>query len=191
MPYTQRQLYGLATLGITPWVLRSVQPPVETVTNQLSQPDSLNSLGDWLLDQPLEVFTYRGSTLDRIGQEDADVVIVFNNSALPLAESQARLLTEMLRAIDLDPRSTLMVTVADQRQSDSAILSDVCSIKTRAILYFADEFVSADTTSDHAFKARDTRAWCMPSLASMQKTPQLKRLAWNSLKALRTVRSGH
>lgn len=206
MPYTARQLQSLNALGLVPWVVKnsaSSQPesattivPVSDSTavaagNGISstEPLDLDELGAWLSEQALAQFTYRSKTLDRIGKEDAPVLLIMDE--LPLPDSQGRLLNDMLRAIELDPRDACLVCL-DVAESlvPTATVQSVTHAGTRAVLYFSDLHVSAQPHYTSAFKFDSRCAWCLPTLKKLQQQPQLKRQAWNSLKELQGALAG-
>ncbi|MBX2837357.1 MAG: DNA polymerase III subunit psi [Gammaproteobacteria bacterium] len=189
MPYTARQLAGLEALGVTPWILReSLQTGAtktavtQSATSELETISAPENLGSWLLSQPVAQFKFRGKSLELLGREDAEVLLVM--PSLPLSETAGRLLNDMLRSINLDPRSTCMVALGEGSLLPESTLTHRVHAGTRAVLFFSTPHISNDMRADHYFELPSAHGFCLPELHTLQQTPQLKRQAWNSLKAL-------
>ncbi|MBX2878981.1 MAG: hypothetical protein KTR32_03560 [Granulosicoccus sp.] len=207
MSYTARQLHCLKHLGLVPWVLRKSnqnQDSALSVTEpvQLSAPQQIDELANWVESQTLAMFDYRGGSTHHIGSPQAGLLAIaqldsdVKNSG-PLGNEELRLFEMMMHAINLDRGSFSLAAVgaspggepnALSEKLDSQVVSDLINDYTRAVVFLMRQPLQNASAEEHCRLNRSRLPfWRIAHPAVLLHQPEEKRHAWESLKAIRAV----
>ena len=243
MSYSARQQYCLNIMGLVAWSSshRAIAPAtpataanarvkkkvaetlaetgaeknVETVSADAGPTASNDcaALSQWLVEQPLVPFVYRGNSVSCIGSEQAMLLVVclykheMDNEAtpaLPLAQDCASLLNQMMRAIEM-PAATIRQclirspgnneTAAEtaseeasaipfERRGQGLEVVITPSVKAVLVLDIGEQWEHADR--DYALlPGSSLPVWRIPHPRILLNNTSLKRHAWENLKALK------
>lgn len=187
----------------------AIEPALTTVNDN---PHTAQPL-DWvaqLAAQTLETFSYRGIMVDCIGVDTAPLMVVCSafdaidepepsqSVDKPMTAECTQLFDLMMRSIGM-ARNNIRLCTASQQTSitDARSVASLLTPQTRAVLLL-DASMASSGASGAAFSEsieRDTDSarllpsqlpvWRIPHPELLLRTPSLKRLAWQNLKALR------
>ena len=239
MSYSARQQYCLNIMGLVAWSSshRAITPTTlttaanatvekkvaETGAEKNAEPVSANAgptasndcaaLSQWLVEQPLVPFVYRGNSVNCIGSEQAMLLVVclhkheMDNEAtpvLPLSQDCASLLNQMIRAIEMPAatiRQCLIYSPGDNDTAAETASEEACaiaygrrgqglevvitpSVKAVLVLDIAEQWEHAN--KDYALlPGSSLPVWRIPHPQILLNNTSLKRRAWENLKALK------
>ena len=219
MPFNARQVHCLRAMGLVPWVNRNVTDSA-TSNNSVqatelssvvtdAQPSDSNALADWLLRQPLQVFSLRGRSVTCFGNSQASVLIITESEDShtgdnPFAAADVELLDNILRSIGL-LRKDINVCSIDSLEPEPECqapgmqkVNEAWHAEHRIALFFTKNPVCIDAQYQHEFtsdqpthSAHPLIGWRLPHPALLRSDPLLKRHAWNVLKIARKVLQQH
>lgn len=168
-----------------------------------SPPHAMPELAQWLVEQNLASYSYRGSTVCVHGDEQSALLVVclasksqLDNAELPLPLSAEamRLCDLMLRAIDVQRTHIRMCAInpnelpASQPSQATPVLSSVVTASVRAVLVLDASMMqpSANVEMDTAIvSGTSTPIVRIPHPDCLLQVPALKRCAWENLKSLK------
>lgn len=212
MPYSERQRALLQAMGLVPWVgkhavtphvsnaiLETANTPADATVKAHKTTNSQAAVGSRKVFLLETVFRGNKAFLHP-GSGAASVLIVMEQSAvtpgedLQLPPEQERLLTDMLKAIQLDNRQVVRALMADEGSVPVEINQDLVPALTptiqaviRLVLSKADMQGDSEQESRWALPGTDLPAWNLPHPVRILEQPVLKRRAWNVLKAVKSA----
>ncbi|MFK7893211.1 MAG: hypothetical protein AB8B63_20520 [Granulosicoccus sp.] len=211
MGFTTRQVYCLERMGIVPWVLKASVAAsnhtvpagaVASVAAELAAsavPDEFAVFMPWLADQSLLEFTYRGVSTAHTGARDAPLLVISeaehkSAEGVPFDTDQSALFDLMMQAIGLNRTHCCLCAVSGAGDApcaapDAVSIPELCSQQTRAVIYFSRQFRETLPASEQQglLPSPSVPLWRIPHPALLLANPQLKRLAWESLKAIKST----
>lgn len=198
-------------MGIVPWV--RVNPGKDThdrsggsapSKSPVSTAADKHDPGQWLASQRLLEFA-RGNARDhKLGPVNAQLLVICESvtiapGTVPLNLEETKLFDLMMRAINLDRTHCQLCAVSPYSNdlADSLIsqtVSQLCGMQTAAVLFFCRGQNMSDQTPVrqqlHTPHLPPLPLWCVAHPSDLMAKPQLKRSAWESLKAIKaTLRS--
>lgn len=179
-------------------------PSVSIVAEPVALPDiatdrsDLASLAQWLVEQPLIPFVYRGTTVCHVGPDQAQILVVSLHhgtpQTAPLDAQSSQLFDLMMRAVE-QPRNAIRqcaVSSAQRSVPDNSLvptyLEQICTPHTRALLILDSSIVDSASPADADQGRLPTSSlpvWRLPHPEVLLRTPAIKRRAWQTLKAMR------
>ena len=228
MSYSARQRYCLNIMGLVAWTRvhrASGQAMPATPTNvavgetlaaEAKHPvlrdcasHDCATLSQWLVEQPLVPFIYRGNSVSCIGSEQAILAVVclyrhemYNEvtPALPLAQDCESLLNQMMRAIELPAAAFRQCVIRSPGDNETVSetapaipfdrrgegLEAVITPTVKAVLVLDDveQWHDADM-NDAPLPGSALPVWRIPHPRILLIDTSLKRRAWENLKALK------
>jgi len=208
MRYTDRQVQCLEAMGLVPWVKRHAVNSTEANTDAttLAPAESIASV-----EVPSRATSIRGSDINDpqfsgtglahrrliadpapVGSTPAPRVLVLIDTvdlSVSLSPTAAALLDAMLKAIDLDRRTTrwLHCVPGEAAQTGTAVswLDAVKGVSLAIVL--SPEITDSNTGSDNQIELPESglRAYRLAHPERLLAQPTLKRQAWDILKAVR------
>jgi len=189
MPFTARHQQYLEAMGLVPWVSRAEQ--AEAV-----EPPTMSSGAILLENRAVIHAELQGVEALIHGTDSASLLLVFeqtgDSNRLALADSENRLLLDMLRAIGLGEKDVSRCLVA-QSLPEEPIRTLLTAVQPNHKAVLALVGPESDTASDEA-EASEVAiddlmvpVWELPHPSWIQAQPALKRRAWNILKAVKAV----
>lgn len=220
MPYSERQRALLQAMGLVPWVDKHALTPgasdpvleaadtkahttVDTASdsagNAYKTTNSEAAVGSRKVFLLETVFRGNKAFLHP-GSDAASVLIVMEQSAvttggdLQLPPEQERLLTDMLKAIQLDNQHVVRALMADEGSVPVEMNQDLGPALTpsiqsviRLVLSTAETQSDSEQESRWALPGTELPAWNLPHPVRILEQPVLKRRAWNVLKAVKSA----
>ncbi len=201
MPYSERQRALLQAMGLVPWIdkraltLSAVPVPAEPVP--AVAPSTAQKTGSKKLFLLETVFRGNKAFLHP-GSAAASVLVLLEQrditagSDLQLPQEQERLLTDMLKAIELGPEHVVRALMADEgtapvdmNQELSQALTPTIQVVVRLVMSSAKSHGDSEAESRWKLPGSPVAAWNLPHPAQILEQPVLKRRAWNVLKAVK------
>ena len=228
MSYSARQQYCLNIMGLVAWTsvrrasgqampATSANTAVaETLAAEAKHPAARGcashdcaTLSQWLVEQALVPFIYRGNSVSCIGSEQAILAVVclhrhgmYNEvtPALPLTQDCASLLNQMMRAIEMPAAAIRQCVICSPSDNEAASetasaipverrgqgLELVVTPTVKAVLVLDDVEQWHDADMDCApLPGSSLPVWRIPHPRILLTDTSLKRRAWENLKALK------
>lgn len=178
--------------------------PSATQRSSATMPVNIESLAQWLAGQALSMFSYRGTSVNVVGPEQASLLVVCINrdaksptapDLQPLNAECAQLLKLMLQAINLsmtDIRQCLVSNAGSGHNGSGPgspeTIESLSTHHTRGILLLDpryDSVISQSASDACLMPAISLPLWRIPHPDCLLQNPALKRSAWENLKALK------
>ena len=234
MSYSARQQYCLNIMGLVAWTsvrrasgeatpaTSGKAAVVDTVVEQNSHPAPLegashdgSTLAQWLVEQALVPFNFRGNSVSCVGSEQAILVVVCLHRPemddgitpdLPLTQDCASLLNQMMRAIDLPAAAIRQCVMRSREDNETAPetapetakqlpkqlekrgqgLEVVVTPTVKAVLVLDTAELWLDDDKDYELlPGSSLPMWRIPHPRILLAETSLKRRAWKNLKALK------
>lgn len=195
-------------MGIVPWIRVSAgkktrdrsggsAPAVGPVSSAVDRHDP----GQWLASQQLIEFARGNAKESKLGPANAPLLVVceivtITPGSVPLNLEETKLFDLMMRAINLDRTHSQLCAISpsSSNSADASInqtVSQLCGAQTAAVLFFCrGQNISDQTTIRqqlHTPHLPPLPLWCVAHPSDLMARPQLKRSAWESLKAIKAT----
>jgi len=155
-----------------------------------------------LMHTPLVEIPFRGKRCTQLGKSDALLLILVESvstqqSQYPFEPADAKIFDDMLRAIAwrrqdvclgvLPPLSAPSLFVDNEMDSKAPTVSDLCQPHRDAVLLFKQSVPDTSNVDELLvpLARKSMLAWQLPHPCLLRESAQLKRQAWNVLKAAR------
>ena len=229
MSYSARQQYCLNIMGLVAWTsvhrasgqatpaTSGKVAVVDTVVEQNRYPapregasHDCSTLAQWLVEQAVVPFNFRGNSVSCVGSEQAILVVVCLHRPesdngitpeLPLTQDCASLLNQMMRAIDMPAAAirqcvirsrsdnetapeTVPETAPPEKRGQGLEVVVTPTVKAVLVLDTAEQWLDDDKDYE-LLPGSSLPMWRIPHPRILLAETSLKRRAWKNLKALK------
>ena len=196
MPFTVKHKQYLEAMGLVPWVRRD-NPVANANTESVKHLVAVTQTSVTDVDRgSVTESLFRGHKALVHGEPSANLLLVFEAASgqtdLALNSSDNRLLLDMLKAIELNElcvaRCLANAPIA-HTCLETGCRAAIQPISAVLLMVTESPDIATDEQSDSRVVSKQSAVpvWRMPHPSWIQQQPELKRRAWNVLKAVRAT----